>query len=82
MLTKTKDIYMYFLGGIIVLATFGIVGLLVFKDVPAGNKDALMLICGQLVAGFLAVINYFYGSSKGSSDKTAIMNHNGDEAKP
>jgi FtsH-binding integral membrane protein len=71
---KTKEIYQYFLGFVIVAATFGIVALLVLVEIPAGSKEALMLILGQLVACCIAVVNYFFGSSKGSSDKTALLN--------
>jgi len=36
-------------------------------------KEPLMLIAGALIAGFTTVINWFFGSSKGSSDKSAML---------
>lgn len=36
-------------------------------------KEPLMLIAGALIAALTTVINWFFGSSKGSSDKTGIL---------
>ena len=68
-----KDVYMYVLGALIVLGFILLLGLLVFQGVPAVNSDLLYLAVGALVAKFGDVVAYFFGSSKGSSDKTAIM---------
>jgi hypothetical protein len=75
-MAKAKEIYMYVLGAIVVLGILAIIGLLVYVPMPAENKDALMLVLGVLAAKFSDVIAYFFGSSKGSADKTQIMADN------
>ena len=70
---KSKDIYMYALGGIIVMSILVIIGLLIFYEMPAGNREPLLLILGTLVGSFSSVVNFFYGSSKGSADKTELI---------
>jgi len=70
---KSKEIYMYALGAVVVLGVLGVIALLVFFEMPTGNKDALLLVLGTLVASFSAVVGYFYGSSKGSADKTDLL---------
>ena len=70
---KAKDIYMYFLGALIVTGMFVIIGLLVYKEMPTTNKDLLNIVIGAFIGAFLSVVGYFYGSSKGSADKTEII---------
>lgn len=70
---KTRDILMYILGGLIVIAFFATVYLLIYQVVPLDNKDILLIVIGALVAKFGDVVGYFYGSSRGSADKTDIM---------
>lgn len=64
---KAKEIYMYVLGAIIVIGFFTIVSFKVWK-----GQDAQLEI-GALIAAFAAVVGYFYGSSKGSADKTQLL---------
>ncbi|MCL4519449.1 MAG: hypothetical protein M1587_09655 [Thaumarchaeota archaeon] len=66
---KSKEIYQYVLGAVIVLAAFGYGLSLVRWEVPAGSKDAVMLAAGVLLALATSVVNYFFGSSKSSADK-------------
>ncbi len=73
MTDKTKQYYMYILGGLIFLGTFLLVGVLMFKPIPKGNSEVLYMAIGQLISGTLAVVYYFYGSSKSSSDKTELL---------
>jgi hypothetical protein len=82
-MNKFKEIYQYILGAVLVLGAFGIVGLIVTHEIPAGNKDAVMLCLGALVGGGAASVwNYFFGSSLGSSKKTDIMAGNGNGGSP
>lgn len=73
MRSKTKDVYMYGLGAIIVLSLLVICVLLIFHAVPAESEQALNIALGALIAGAMSVITYFFGSSKGSADKTEMM---------
>ena len=41
---------------------------------PSLNKDLGLLVIRTLVAKFSDVVGYFFGSSKGSADKTDLLN--------
>ncbi|KKP28300.1 MAG: hypothetical protein UR18_C0006G0012 [Candidatus Nomurabacteria bacterium GW2011_GWE2_31_40] len=74
MMMKTKDIYMYVLGIIVVLAVLTIVAALIFVPIPSMNKDILNIVLGALLAQFANIIQYFFGSSQGSKDKGDLIN--------
>ncbi len=63
----TKEIYMYALGGIIMLGFFGII---VFK---LSKGEDIQLEIGALIAAFATVVGFFFGSSKSSSEKTKML---------
>lgn len=69
----TKDALQYGLAGVIVFGFFLVLGGLIFYAVPPENKDALNIALGALVGGFSGVLGYFFGSSKGSSEKNDII---------
>lgn len=69
----TKDIYMYVLGAIVVIGMFAITYMLIMKQVPEDNSSVFYMLTGQLAAGFLMVLGYFFGTSKSSTDKTDIL---------
>jgi len=73
---KTKDVVMYVLGGLITLCFFFVLYLLIFYPMPQENKDVLYLAIGALIGFEGAVVNYFYGSSAGSAQKTELMTNN------
>jgi len=68
-----KDIYMYLLGALIVAGFFMILYIIFKAQMPEGNKDVGLLVIGALVAKFSDVVGYFFGSSKGSSDKNELI---------
>ena len=68
-----KEVFMYCLAAVIVIGIFILVGLLIFQEMPTSNKELLILVIGNLMAAFISVISYFFGSSKGSADKTEIL---------
>ena len=70
---KTRNLFLYIIAIVIVLATFSVIYLFVFYTVPESNKDALNIVLGALMGGFSLVLGYFFGSSKGSADKQEIM---------
>ncbi len=71
---KGKEIYMYALGALIVISVIAVICLLIFVQMPKDNEQVLLVLLGVLAASFTAVVSYFYGSSKGSSDKTELLN--------
>lgn len=73
MKTKGKELFMYILGALIAVGTFVLIGMLVvvvLKNPDTPLKDVLVMSIGSLLAAFAGVVNYFYGSSKGSADKS------------
>ncbi len=65
---------MYVLAGLVITYAFAFLFMLFFKTIPAANKDIITTLSGIIVgSGFMAVINYFFGSTKGSADKTQMI---------
>lgn len=71
--TGKKDINLYVLAWLVVGGFFGLCGTLVFVTIPGGSDKIVYLLFGGLVAGFTQVLNYFFGSSKSSVDKTKLL---------
>lgn len=71
---KIKEIFQYSLGALIVTGFFFILYVIFKKALPDGNKDIGLLVIGALIAKFGDVVAYFFGSSKGSADKTEMIN--------
>lgn len=42
-------------------------------DMPAWVQQNFNLVVGAWIVNFTTVVNWFFGSSKGSSDKTAAL---------
>lgn len=70
---SAKEWTMYGFGALIVFAFFGAICLLTFVAMPDSSKDALLILLGALAAQFKDVGGYFFGSSKSSADKNAII---------
>jgi len=43
-------------------------------EIPDNNKDMAYLVVGGLMGSFTTIIAFWFGSSKGSSDKNEIIN--------
>lgn len=71
---KTKELYMYILGGFIVGVGAMIVVLLIFYKLPDTNKDIVNIALGTVLGMAVTVVSYFFGSSKSSADKTELLN--------
>lgn len=76
MKTLWQQIFQYTLGAIIVIGFFIILVTVFSKEMPVSNKEIGLLVIGALIAKFGDVVSYFYGSSKGSSDKNELLNKN------
>ncbi len=71
--TGKKDLNLYVLAWTVVVGFFGLCGALLFRAIPDGQSDIVYVLFGGLVTGFSTVLAYFFGSSKGSADKTALI---------
>ena len=67
---STKEIYMYALGALIAIGFFAVMLYLIYSG---KYENAVMLIIGALIGAFTTVVSYFFGSSKGSADKTEAL---------
>jgi hypothetical protein len=77
---KLKEIYMYILGAIIALGVFVLIGMLVvvvLKHPESPLLPVLTMAVGSLITAFGTIVNFFYGSSKSSSEKTDIIAKSG-----
>lgn len=52
---------------------FGILTWVMLKGLPEGNKEVAIYMLGSLSTAWTTIMAYYYGSTKGSSDKTAAM---------
>lgn len=68
-----NDWFQYFLSIVIVAFACSLVVVLLWIPFPNGNRDILTIAVGAVLAKFGSVVDYFFGSSKGSADKTKIM---------
>lgn len=75
-----KELYMYLLGSIVVALCFFLAYLLIFTAVPETNRSIIDVAFGIVLGWGGAVVGYFFGTSKSSSDKTKLLaNGNSDK---
>jgi len=77
-----KEIYQYVLGGIIVLAFFGVLVFMITNapELKGNDNQVLYSMVGVLGSVTVMVASFFYGSSKGSQEKNELFKNN--NAKP
>ena len=76
-----KDIFQYVLGIVVVMAFVALLYFLFTKEIPWVNMNLLSLIIGALIGSFTTVVQYFFGSSKGSAEKSEILRKDKDDGK-
>ncbi len=85
-LSRANSLIPVFLAAASTVGLFSAIGMLMEHNVPPESREALMVLVGALSTAWLAVMNYFFGSSAGSSKKTDILakavNGNGQQEKP
>ena len=75
-LEKFKEVFMAFFAVVVVAVGIGMVAALIVHAVPSENKDIINVSLGTVLAMCLSVVNYYFGSSKSSADKTALLLNN------
>ena len=71
--TAKRDINLYVLAWMVVGLFFTLVGMLMWVVLPEANVGPVNQLFGAIATGFGMVLQYFFGSSKGSADKTTAM---------
>jgi hypothetical protein len=73
--TAVRDWSTPVLSYMIMVAFFSVLYLILSQsiDVPASMRDVVMMMIGTLTAAFTQVLNFRFGTSAGSKDKTEIL---------
>ena len=71
--TGKTDINLYVLAWVNVIGFFAVVIVLMFADIEGEANNILYMLLGVLATCFAKVNSYFFGSSQGSKDKTAML---------
>lgn len=61
------------IGAAIILGFFIVLGAMVARRLPTGAETEFSIMLGALATMTAAVVNYFFGSSAGSKEKTRLM---------
>ncbi|RZO69135.1 MAG: hypothetical protein EVA70_00075 [Parvularculaceae bacterium] len=70
---KMDDLTPSILGGLIIGGFFVVLAAMVTRRLPAGAETEFSIMLGALATMTAAVVNYFFGSSVGSREKTRMM---------
>lgn len=73
MQVATRSLTPDILAGIVVTGFFTILILMMMGMLTVSDQQALLILLGSLSAGFGAVLNFFFGSSRGSQNKDVII---------
>ncbi len=71
--TGKRDINQYVLAWVIISGFFGLMSLLIFYETPKDQNGVVFMLFGALATGFGTVLQYYFGSSKGSAEKTELI---------
>jgi hypothetical protein len=60
--------------GLTILIIFGVQALYLLKyEIPEGNRDIIHILFGTIDGSVITILSFYYGSSKGSQEKTEII---------
>jgi hypothetical protein len=71
--TGRRDYQLYVLAWLVVLGFGGLCAILMRWPVPEGSSQVVYMLFGSLASGFTLVLQYFFGSSRSSQDKTQLL---------
>lgn len=61
------------LGGLIIAGFFSVLAVMVARKLPPGAETEFSIMLGALATMTAAVVNYFFGSTSGSKEKTRLI---------
>jgi ABC-type Mn2+/Zn2+ transport system permease subunit len=65
--------------GLVFLSVFSFSAIYILKmPVPEGNREIAHFMLGEIAGVALTIASYYFGSSKGSQDKTEMMKKQND----
>ena len=70
---EMKDRTPMLLGALIIGGFFIVLGVMISHSMPTGVETEFSIMLGALATMTAAVVNYFFGSSSGSKEKTWLM---------
>jgi hypothetical protein len=71
--SKKKDVMMKVTGAVGLLSFLFLVYAIIFVRIPVENKDIFNIVSGGIITVATGIFGYYFGSSKGSADKTDAM---------
>ena len=66
---KFSKRFVYYFAIVIVIISFGYIFFTSFYTYPIANARIIDLLTGGIISILATIVNFFFGSSKGSSDK-------------
>lgn len=76
--TGRRDYQLYILAWLVVVGFGALCAVLMRYTVPEGSSQVVYMLFGSLASGFTLVLQYFFGSSRSSQDKTRLLTRNRD----
>jgi hypothetical protein len=70
---QVKDRTPKILAYLVTLGFFGMLIFMLFKIIPTENRDILNIMLGALGSTFTAIVSYYFGSTRGSEAKSAML---------
>ena len=80
-MVKWKEVFLYILAGVIVAGEISMIVFMLYiwkAGASTTDQGVVNLIYGLALgyhSGFMIVLGYYFGSSKGSADKNALINN-------
>jgi hypothetical protein len=78
---QVKDRTPKILSYLVTAGFFGMLIAMMFKIIPSENRDILNIMLGALGSTWVSVIGYYFGTTKGSEQKTSIIAQMNTESK-
>ena len=65
--------FIYWLAILILLASFGMMTMILLNEIPEQSREFAYLIMGNLTGAMTSILAFFYGSTRGSESKNEVI---------